>query len=552
MTTKIFPSRHSPLPLLSPTCTLSWMSPSILYSCLITGQENGCIGITWYPSNKFPSSPSHFSSLTLSYSCLTRITHIRCCSPNSYAAVADANGTLMLLSVRQPHSGVTRMLTSMTNTPQTIVGVDWSHRGSSLACLRANAKRSTQLVLIIYSNLSHTQIGHTEVTFPRNVVRESMIASEQLIASQRIAWSQDDSAIFLTTPDHSVLKLSSQTWQITARLHLSYCTQLQMISSTQLLAASSEGKLSLYNFSSNSFKQLTRHVDNWVWSVYHEKLLAVTRQGNSCHLSVISPVGIEQSRYNLPTSGYVTSVSLSPDSTILSYTTGSYMCSLLLYTSVPTLSDLCMRTIGDTRVCASSLPQRLQEQVSMHHNVLFYPWCLSDAVELSVLSMEKRSGIGQSSRLLLVKKDHLGQELDVLRFYHSNKLWKHSVKLKKQSGLDSMLPKLLSLCITQPPKNCKIKWNISKSVFTLRTGANELHLIFVTGVDEFIAIFRGGQHRISMVEKTGLVIMKLIDGDIVTKISHDQNLFRMKLYKLELFSQLQILMIVLAFIIRNF
>ena len=554
MTTKIFPSRHTPLRLLTPTTALSWITSSVSHTCLVTGQENGNIGVTWYPKHDSVSSQNHFSSLTLSYDSLTRITHIRCCPKHSHVAVGDANGTLMLLSIKQPYNGVTRMLTSVSTTPQTIVGLDWSHDGDNLACLRASSERGSQLVLLVYSNLSQTQIGHTEVAFPKNVVRHTMMAFEHFTASQRIAWSRDDSRILLTTPDYSIIELSTQTWQITTRYHLHYCTHIQSISPTQLLASDEEGRLFLYNTSTNLLKQLREYVENWMWSESHKQLLAVTRQEEyTCDLSVISLEGYVLSRHELPTSGCVTSFSLNPDSTVLTYTTDIYMCSVILYTCVPSLSDLCMRIIADKNVATSSLPQRMQRDVSIHHNVLVYPWSMSDAVELSVYLMEKRSAVGPNCRMIMVKKDHLGQELDVLRFSGSNRFWNRSVVLKtQQSSIDQMLCYLLSSCLTDPPSNCKIKWNANKDVFTLRAGAEKMILGFSSQLDDFVVTFRDGKRRILMMDKSGVFIMQTADGEVLMKLSNDRSIFRLKLYKMRLFSPLQILMIVLSFIIRNF
>ena len=550
MTTKIFSSRHTPLQLSNPTTVLSWMSPSPEYSCLLTGQDNGCIGVTWYPTQN-SSCLSHYSSLTLSYDCLVRITHICVSQLHSHAAIADANGTLMLLSIRQPHTGVTRMLTSISNQPQTIVGVDWSHCGSNLACLRANSNRTSSLSLLIYSNLSQSQIGHTDVSFPRNVVTQSLVDSEKNTASQRVAWSQDDSFIFLTTPDHSLIQLSSHTWQITARLFLSYCTHIQLISPSQLLASDTEARLSLYNITSNSSKQLRGDVDNWVWSHHHNKLLAVERQEQSSHLYVLSLEGTEVSHHELPSRHSVTSLSLSPDSSALSYTSGSEMGSLLLYSRVPTLSDLCMSTIGERQVATESLPERMRQLMSMHHSVLFYPSCLSDSVELCVCNMEKSSAVRGSCRLLLVKKDHLGQELDFLRFTQCHKFFRRCVKLDmKQSCLRTMLSKLLSSCLTDPPSNTKIKWNSCKTEFTLRTGADKLRLIF--SGDHISVESRGTVSMVSVSKISGVLFMNKVGGTGLAKFSQDNNLFRLKLYKVALFSQLQTLMIVLAYIIRNY
>ena len=552
MTTNIFPSRHTPLRLLTPTTALSWITSSVSHTCLVTGQENGNIGVTWYPKHN-SASQNHLSSLTLSYDSLTRITHIRCCPKHSHVAVGDANGTLMLLSIKQPYTGVTRMLTSVSTTPQTIVGLNWSHDGNNLACLRGSSERGSQLALLVYSNLSQTQIGHTEVTFPKNVVRLTMMAFEHFTASQRIAWTRDDSRILLTTPDYSIIELSTQTWQITARYHLHYCTQVQLISPTHMLASDEDGRLFLYNTSTNLLKQLREYVENWLWSESCEQLLAVTRQGDTCDLSVMSLEGYVLSRHELPTSGCVTSFSLNPDSTVLTYITDLYMCSVILYTCVPSLSDLCMRTISDTSVATSSLPQRMQRDVSIHHNVLVYPWSMSDAVELSVYNMEKKCAVGPNCRLILVKKDHLGQELDVLRFSESNKFWKRSVALKThQSSIDPLLRYLLSSCLTDPPSNCKIKWNANKDVFTLRAGTEKMILDFSIQLDNFVVKFRDGDRRILMIEKSGLFIMQTADGDVIMKLSNDRNIFRFKLYRMRLFSPLQILMIVLSFIIRNF
>ena len=550
MTTKIFSSRHTPLQLSTPTSVLSWMSPSPDYSCLLTGQDNGCIGVTWYPTQN-STSLSHYSSLTLSYDCLARITHIATSQQHSHAAIADANGTLMLLSIKQPHTGVTRMLTSISNIPQTIVGVDWSNSGSNLACLRANAQGGSSLSLLIYSNLSQTQIGHTEVSFPRSVVRQSLLASERNAPSQRVAWSQDDLSIFITTPDHSLIQLSSQTWQITARLYLNYCTRLQLVSPSLLLVSNTEARVSLYNTNSSTCRLLRGSVDNWIFSQHHNKLLAVIRQENSCYLSVLSLEGNEVSHHELATDHAVTSLSLSPDSTALSYTTGSEMGSFLLYSRVPTLSDLCMSTIGQKQVATGSLPERVQQQVSIHHSVLFYPSCLSDSVEVSVCNMERSSAIGRSRRLLLVKKDHLGQELDFLRFTQSHNFFQRSVKLnRKQPCLNTMLSNLLSSCLTDPPSNSKIKWNSSKTEFTLRTGADNLRLAF--SEDRIVVESTGAVSIVSVNKISGILFMHKVGGTGLAKISHDNNLFRIKLYKVALFSQLQTLMIVLAYIIRNF
>ena len=446
------------------------------------------------------------------------------------------------------------MLTSVSTTPQTIVGLDWSHDGDNLACLRASSERGSQLVLLVYSNLSQTQIGHTEVAFPKNVVRHTMMAFEHFTASQRIAWSRDDSRILLTTPDYSIIELSAQTWQIITRYHLHYCTHIQSISPTQLLASDEESRLFLYNTSTNLLKQLREYVENWMWSESHEQLLAVTREEEyTCDLSVISLEGYVLSRHELPTSGCVTSFSLNPDSTVLTYTTDIYMCSVILYTCVPSLSDLCMRIIADKNVATSSLPQRMQRDVSIHHNVLVYPWSMSDAVELSVYLMEKRSAVGPNCRMIMVKKDHLGQELDVLRFSGSNRFWNRSVVLKtRQSSIDQMLCYLLSSCLTDPPSNCKIKWNAKKDVFTLRAGAEKMILGFSSQLDDFVVTFRDGKRRILMMDKSGVFIMQTADGEVLMKLSNDRSIFRLKLYKMRLFSPLQILMIVLSFIIRNF
>ena len=554
MTTQIFPSRHTPLRLLTPTTTLSWITSSVSHTCLVTGQENGNIGVTWYPKHNSASPHNHFSSLTLSYDSLTRITHIRCSPKHSHVAVGDANGTLMLLSIKQPYNGVTRMLTSVSTTPQTIVGLDWSHDGNNLACLRGSSEEGSQLALLVYSNLFQTQIGHTEVTFPKNVVRHIMMDFEHFTASQRIAWSRDDSRILLTTPDYSIIELSTQTWQITARYHLHYCTHIQLISPTQLLASDDEGRLFLHNTSTNLLKQLREYVENWLWSESSEQLLAVTRQGDTCDLSVISLEGYVLSRHELPTSGCVTSFSLNPDSTVLTYATDVCLCSVILYTCVPSLSDLCMSVIADTGVATSSLPQRMQRDVSVHHNVLVYPWSISDAVELSVYNVEKRCAVGRNYRLIMVTKDHLGQDLYVLRFFGSSKFWKHySVVLKtRQSSLDQMLRYLLSSCLTDPPSNCKIKWNAKKDVFTLRAGAEKMILGFSSQLDYFVVRFRDGERKILMIEKSGLFTMQTADGDVLMKLFNDQNILRLKLYKMRLFSPLQILMIVLSFIIRNF
>ena len=275
---------------------------------------------------------------------------------------------------------------------------------------------------------------------------------------------------------------------------------------------------------------------------------------------MISLEGYVLSRHELPTSGCVTSLSLNPDSTVLTFATDVCICSVILYTCVPSLSDLCMRVIADTGVATSSLPQIMQRDVSVHHNVLVYPWSMSDAVELSVYNVEKSCAVGRNYRLIMVMKDHLRQELDVLRFFGSSKLWMHSVVLKtRQSSLDQMLRYLLSSCLTDPPNNCKIKWNANKDVFTIRAGAEKMILGFSSQLDDFVVRFRDGEQRILMIEKSGLFTMQTADGDVLMKLSNDRNILipkyykmRLKLYKMRLFSPLQILMIVLSFIIRNF
>ena len=153
--------------------------------------------------------------------------------------------------------------------------------------------------------------------------------------------------------------------------------------------------------------------------------------------------------------------------------------------------------------------------------------------------------------MLLVKKDHLGQELDFLRFTHCHKFFHRALKLdRKQSPFGTMLSKLLSSCLTHPPSNTKIKWNSPKTEFSLRTGADKLRLMF--SGDRIVVDCKSTVSMISISKISGVLFMHQVGGVALAKFSHDNDLFRVKLYKLSRFTQLQTLMLVLAYIIRTF
>ena len=167
-------------------------------------------------------------------------------------------------------------------------------------------------------------------------------------------------------------------------------------------------------------------------------------------------------------------------------------------------------------------------------------------------NLERRSALGNSQRVLLVKKDYLGQELDILRFTQSFKPWKRCHKISELPPVgEPILSQLLSSSLLAPPANSKIKWNPGRSEFSARTGADKMRLRFRE--DSLSVEMRGEEELISVIRQNdGLISLKLPAGEALASVIHDNNVFRLTLYNLQNYSHLHILIFILAYIIRNF
>ena len=549
MITQIFPSRYTPIKTPVSVSALAWQRISPVSSCLITGLQNGSVGVTWYPIPPITANPQ---SLTLSLN-LGAVTHISCSSTHAYSAIADRSGAVMLLDIKPPPKVDTRLLTPPNYTQNTTVGLNWSHDGNRLACLGASSQRGHPLTLYVYSSLSQSQITHAKVCYPRHLVGQGLLHRERETPSQRLAWSHDDSSIFITVPYHLVIEVSTQGlhWVITSTYVLFYSTQISFFAPRHLLVTDTNQCLTLFHTSFTAAKELKSDVEHY--SVYpeHGLLLVATNTAiEGRRLSVLSlKEGHEVINYKLPIKNHVTSLSLSPDMNVLVYATTAEVGSLVLYRTVPTLSQLCMTAVKENRIDMTRLPRLFQKQTNIHHTVLCYPGEFSEEIDLFAYKLEKKGVLGNQNTFV-IQKHQLGYNLEIARLSQS---MGRSMKLSRQRAsrnedINIMLNNLLDPTLAKPPTDTKIKWNRAMTKFSLRCGGKKIRLRF----KKEMSIIIEQEHQDMSVIPGDRTIDLSLSGEKLGVIREDRNFFSIKLYKRATVSYLQGLLIVIAYITRNF
>ena len=513
--------------------------------------QNGSIGITWFTNDSI-----QLTSLTLNSSQLnpthrilhiqSPITHVTASPNNKQVAAGGYYGSLTMLNVSDAPTIESRMLTSVDTSKQSILGLKWSWDGKRLACLRAKQSITNPLSLMFYSNVTHSQYNNIEMTFPRRIVGRAMLKSEVDISSHRIAWNKDDASLFVSLTHGSLLQVSTRVWRIIASFQFDYSTQIQVINTNQLIAVDVKKRLSLFHTTTSTLKELTRDVERII--THDDKIIAITSALNSKKLVIFDSMGKQVNQTKLPTTQRVTSLSISPDSSLLFYTTPTQISSLLLYSNVPTLKQLSMNAVNAYKLNTSYLPPYIQHDTDLHHNVLLP---INNDIDLCVYKVEKKGKFGIRSLSLEVSKHYLGQELRVMRFVKS--IGKSAkLKEKKTPHVDNhkkILNKLLPNSISSPAENTEIKWNNSKNKFTIRHNSDRLVLKFKADT-----IYASGctKAEFKQVYRDGTTVIQLEEQDVAT-ITYEPNLSRLRLHteaEGEL-SHMIILLVALAAIIRN-
>lgn len=548
---QIFPSLHTPIRLPVPPTALTWLRTSPNCQCLITGMQNGSIGITWYTNDslQLTSLTLHTSQLNPTYKSFhirSPITHVTASPNNKQVAVGGYYGSLTVLNVSEAPTIESRMLTSVDTSKQSILGLKWSWDGKRVACLRAKQSTTNPLSLMFYSNVTQSQYNNIEMTFPRRIVGQAMIKGEVDVSSHRIAWNKDDASLFMSLTHGSLLQVSTRVWRIIASFQLDYSTQIQVINTNQLIAVDGKKRLSLFHTTTNTLKELARDVENVI--THDDKIVTITSTvGSSKKLVIFDCTGKRVNQSNLPTTQRVTSLSVSPNSSLLFYTTPTQISSLLLYSNVPTLKQLSMNAVNAHKLNTSYLPAYIQHDTDLHHNVLLP---LRNEIDLCVYKVEKKRRFGISSLSLEVSKHYLGQVLHVMRFESMGKSAKlKEMKRQSSDNLNNILNKLLPSYLSSPAEGTKIKWNNSKNKFSIRYNSDKIVLKFKADTIYASGCIRGEFKR---VYREGTSVIQLEGQDVAT-ITYEPNVSRLRLHtetEREL-SHMHTLLVALAAIIRN-
>ena len=549
---QIFPSLHTPIRLPVPPTALTWLRTSPNCQCLITGMRNGSIGITWYTNDslQLTSLTLHTSQLNpthTTYQVQSPITHVTASSENEQVAVGDYYGSLTMLNVSKAPTIESRMLTSVDTSKQSILGLKWSWDGKRVACLRAKQSTTNPLSLMFYSNVTQSHYNNIEMTFPRRIVGEAMVKSEVDISSHRIAWNKDDASLFVSLTHGALMQVSTRVWRIIASFQFDYSTQIQVINTNQLIAVDDKKRLSLFHTTTNTFKKLARDVENVI--THDDKIVTITSAMNSSKkLLILDSTGKQLNQSKLPTTQRVTSLSISPNSSLLFYTTPTQIGSLVLYSKVPTLKQLTMSAVNANKLNTRYLPTYIQHDTDLHHNVLLP---IRNEIELCVYKVEKKRTFGISSLSLEVSKHYLGQVLQVMRFVKSiGKSAKlKEMKIPTAGNHKNILNKLLPSYIRSTAEDIKIKWDNSKNKFTIRYNSGKFVLKF-----EKDTIYASGciEAEFRRSDRDGTSVIQLEKQDVAT-ITYEPNLSRLRLHtgtEREL-SHMHILLVALAAIIRN-
>ena len=528
----------------TPPTALAWVRVPNNATCLVTGMQNGSIGLTWYTG--YSSQHTTISHI------LSPISHLRASPANRQVAVGGYYGTLMLMKVGEAPVVETSMLTTVKAIKQTILGLDWSWEGTRLASLRVKSDKSNPISLMVYSNLTQRVCNNIEVTLPRRIVGQAVRKEERaLVSSQRLAWNHDDLSLFLTLTHDSLIQVCALSWRIISTYNFNYSTQIQVVAINQLVAVDTNKRIQLYNTTSDKLKQLNKHVENYI--PFNGQFLTVTNQPQKGRrLVLVNSTGDQLFKFQLPTTQRVTSLSISPDSSMLFYTTPTELCSLLLYPAPPILKELCMTVIREHRISTCYLPTQLQKNTSMHHTVLLPSSEVGEETDLCVYKVEKKRKFGINKLSLVVKKHHLGQVLEVMRFV---KYIGYRAKLRDTGSSvgerqrKEMLSTLLPTSINNPDKGTKIKWNRRKNKFIVQSNGEEIKLCFKDGL---VSVIGGIAQEYELVEREGTVDLQL-EGKSILTVANERNFFRVRQYKQDEIqvSDIQILMIALAIVIRN-
>ena len=475
MTTSVFQNRPLCAHLLDTVTACSWVSISSVFDCLITGHKTGAIGFTWYPT---PTSTEVPYSITLTYGSMKSVTHIATTTTHREVAIVDTNGSLLLLRINGPREGIAKLATLTSAAVEFVAGVTWSHSGSSLATLRYTG-HTLSLRGYLALNAPTSQLSTVSVVLPKSITGKELIG-DKMQDTQRLAWGRDDSELIVSLTSDTLIRVSTQTWQITSQTSLSYSPRISASLEGVVHALHSDGHLFIIRPDEHETAPTALHVSTYLWVPTRDMLITVIQHSNKQSMVFFNGEGREVNSFDVDTISPVLDLCWREggDSSTVVCSTVEGLYSLNVYSVVPSLKDLSIWSLTDT----TKLPVRLRNEVMLRQSMLFYPTQLIDKIELEVNSYEKVTGL-KGRRYLKVGKDYLGQQTHLFTLKQPRILYRNVLKLK--SKLDSnqkttgMLSKLLPAEIVYPASDTVIIPQKNSSSYSLQRRNSSLLLSFV-------------------------------------------------------------------------
>ena len=461
--------------MLDPVSVCSWVQVSAEFDCLITGHKTGAIGFTWYPTSTSTETPY---SITLSYDSIKTITHIAAAALNSQVAIVDLHGSLLLLRISGPRAGIVKLATLMSGAVECVVGLAWSHSGSSLATLRySQSGQSLSLRGYLGLNAPRAQLSTVNVILPRSVTGGNL-ARDAREKQQRLAWGRDDTELIVSLTNDKIVRVSTQNWQVTSQVSFPFSPKISATREGDIFALHKDGQLCIMGSDGHTTYPTTLRVHTYSWVPNRGVLFAVVADTNKQLIVLYSRDGVEMNSCEMDTIHPVVDICCRGErcssSVVCATEEGLY--SLIVYSVVPSLRELATWAIEDTSV----LPSRVRNEVLLRQSVLFYPLQLMEIFELEVSSYEELNGV-RGRRVLKVGKDYLGQEIQLFSLKQPKLLNRKAMKLSSlhnNQDLVRMLCKLLPTEIVCPPEDTVIIPHKNSSSYSIQRRNESFQLSF--------------------------------------------------------------------------
>ena len=431
------------LRLQNPVSVCSWVGVSSDFDCLVTGHQDGSIGLTWLPTTA--GDTPHSTILVHGYS--RTITHIATASHHSCVACVESNGNLLLLRINGPRVPAEKLASLVSGAVEMVLGVTWSHSSTSLATLRYTHIGKT-LSLRVYSGLNpENQPSTVTIILPKTMTGEGMAEGETQ-GQQRVAWGKDGGEdIIISLTNDTIIIVSTKSWQVVSQVKLLYSPRIFTASEGTIFALNNAKTLCFKKVSGqvNHFTHFS--VDTCTWVSAIEMLVAAARDASRQMILFINKDGERVSLHPIATASPVLDIAWREGKNSIVCATEEGLYSLLFSLGVPSLKELAGLVLED----GSQLPRRIKYEVQLSQSSLLYPQHLLDTIELDVYSLCSNN----KRKVLRVSKKYLGQDLDLFYLRQPKFLHKKNFKLhrpnNKHSYLTEILKRQLPESVFSPP-----------------------------------------------------------------------------------------------------